>query len=44
MRIECGKVAQQYLGGISHRVLRIMVRHLTAIVMALTRMSLRSPL
>ncbi|KIM61276.1 hypothetical protein SCLCIDRAFT_16159 [Scleroderma citrinum Foug A] len=36
MRIECGKVAQQYLGEISHRVLRIMVRHLTAIVMALT--------
>ncbi|KAL4064044.1 transcription factor IIIC subunit delta N-term-domain-containing protein [Scleroderma yunnanense] len=36
MRIECGQVAERYLAGISHRVLRIMVRHLTAIVMALT--------
>lgn len=42
MRIECGKVAQRYLAEISHRVLRIMVRHLTAIVTAIARTSFHS--
>ncbi|KAH7882278.1 transcription factor IIIC subunit delta N-term-domain-containing protein, partial [Phlebopus sp. FC_14] len=32
---NCGQVAQNQLNGISHRILRIFVRHLTAIVTAL---------
>ncbi|KIJ65305.1 hypothetical protein HYDPIDRAFT_89000 [Hydnomerulius pinastri MD-312] len=35
VRVKCGQVAQNQLTGISHHVLRILVRHLTAIVTAL---------
>ena len=39
LRVECGQVAHRQLTNISHRVLRILVRHFTAIVTALTRRS-----
>ncbi|KAF9220011.1 hypothetical protein BS17DRAFT_854039 [Gyrodon lividus] len=32
LRVGCGQVAQNQLAAISHRILRILVRHLTAIV------------
>ncbi|KAG9312802.1 hypothetical protein JVU11DRAFT_6218 [Chiua virens] len=36
LRLRCGQVAHRQLTSISHRVLRILVRHFTAIVAALT--------
>ncbi|KAF8552235.1 hypothetical protein OG21DRAFT_1535864 [Imleria badia] len=36
LRLYCGQVAHRQLTSISHRVLRILVRHFTAIVTALT--------
>ncbi|KAI9573929.1 transcription factor IIIC subunit delta N-term-domain-containing protein [Boletus coccyginus] len=36
LRLDCGQVAHRQLTSISHRVLRILVRHFTAIVTALT--------
>ncbi|KAF8835955.1 hypothetical protein BDN67DRAFT_912054 [Paxillus ammoniavirescens] len=35
LRVGCGQVAQNQLAGISYRILRILIRHLTAIVTAL---------